>query len=46
MSPQRCAIALAGSAAVAVALAVYTFGEDLAIGALLGAQPRRLRRLC
>lgn len=35
------AIALAGSAAVAVALAVHAFGEGLAVGALLGAHPRR-----
>jgi ZIP family zinc transporter len=36
------AVALAGSAAVAVALAVHAFAEGLAIGALLGAQPRRV----
>ena len=36
------AVALAGSAAVAVALAVHALGEGLAAGALLGAQPRRV----
>jgi ZIP family zinc transporter len=36
------AVALAGSAAVAVALALHAFAEGLAIGALLGAQPRRV----
>src|SRR5215475_4285143 len=36
------ALALAGSAAVAVALGLHAFAEGLAIGALLGAQPRRL----
>lgn len=35
------AIALTGSAAVAVALAMHAFGEGLAAGALLGTQPRR-----
>jgi hypothetical protein len=35
------AIALTGSAAVAVALAMHAFGEGLAAGALLGARPRR-----
>jgi zinc transporter ZupT len=35
------AIALAGSAAVALALAAHAFGEGLATGALLGGQPRR-----
>jgi zinc transporter ZupT len=35
------AIVLAGSAAVAVALAMHAFGEGLATGALLGGQPRR-----
>lgn len=35
------AIALAGSAAVALALAAHAFGEGLATGALLGDQPRR-----
>jgi zinc transporter ZupT len=35
------AIALAGSAAVALALAAHAFGEGLATGALLGSQPRR-----
>ncbi len=34
-------IALAGSAAVAVALAMHAFGEGLAAGALLGTRPRR-----
>jgi zinc transporter ZupT len=36
------AIALTGSPAVAVALGAHAFGEGLATGALLGAQPRRL----
>jgi zinc transporter ZupT len=36
------AVALAASAAVAVALAVHAFAEGLAVGALLGAQPRRV----
>jgi len=35
------AIALAGSVAVALALATHAFGEGLATGALLGGQPRR-----
>ena len=35
------AIALAGSAVVALALAAHAFGEGLATGALLGGQPRR-----
>jgi len=35
------AIALAGSATVAIALAAHAFAEGLAAGALLGAQPRR-----
>jgi len=35
------AVALAASAAVAVALAVHAFAEGLAVGALLGAHPRR-----
>jgi ZIP family zinc transporter len=35
------AISLSGSAAVAIALAAHAFGEGLATGALLGAQPRR-----
>jgi zinc transporter ZupT len=35
------AIALAGSAAVALALATHAFGEGLATGALLGGQARR-----
>jgi ZIP family zinc transporter len=35
------AIALAGSATVALALAAHAFGEGLATGALLGSQPRR-----
>lgn len=35
------AIALAGSATVALALAAHAFGEGLATGALLGGQPRR-----
>jgi zinc transporter ZupT len=36
------AAALAASAAVAVALAVHAFAEGLAVGALLGARPRRV----
>ena len=36
------AVALAASAAVTVALAVHAFAEGLAVGALLGAQPRRV----
>ena len=36
------AVALTGSATVALALAVHAFGEGLASGALLGAQPRRM----
>jgi zinc transporter ZupT len=36
------AIALAGSTAVAMALAVHALGEGLAAGSLLAAQPRRL----
>jgi len=35
------AISLSGSATVAIALAAHAFGEGLAAGALLGAQPRR-----
>ena len=35
------AIALAGSAVVALALAAHAFGEGLATGVLLGGQPRR-----
>jgi zinc transporter ZupT len=35
------AIALAGSAAVALALAMHAFGEGLATGTLLGGQSRR-----
>ena len=35
------AIALAGSAVVALALTAHAFGEGLATGALLGEQPRR-----
>jgi zinc transporter ZupT len=35
------AIVLAGSLAVALALAAHAFGEGLATGALLGSQPRR-----
>jgi ZIP family zinc transporter len=35
------AIALAGSAAVALALAAHAFGEGLATGTLLGGQSRR-----
>jgi zinc transporter ZupT len=34
-------IALAGSAAVALALAAHAFGEGMATGTLLGGQPRR-----
>jgi zinc transporter ZupT len=34
-------IALAGSAAVALALAAHAFGEGIATGTLLGGQPRR-----
>src|SRR5215831_3630351 len=35
------AVALAGSAVVALALAAHAFGEGVATGALLGGQPRR-----
>ena len=40
-SLEGAAVALAGSAVVALALAAHTFGEGLATGALLGGQSRR-----